>query len=777
MMLIHSALRGGTPVASSDTTPDAFSFTDQTGVALSSTITSAAITVAGINAATAITVSGGTYDINTSGSFTSSPGTVNLGDAIRARHTSSASNSTAVNTTVTIGGVSDTFTSNTLASGSSDYSFDLNLLSAMHINSNAGYLHVIGRRYVTVGSTQTVTFYVERVLGDTGILTMNYATFAAFNVTANTHYTTTSGSVVFADKEQGRKSFTVTVLAMTTGIGIVGVDLTGDAYRDRVHVAIDNGTVYASAVYVASYNSGLSDSSGQSSGSGTSGSPYVNPSQAIAACANGGLVYFRAGQYRDWKRSSGHNYGGIYVPAIGTRSKTNPLIIMPYPGESVVVDQAYAQPSQMNTSGGYGAACFRFEQNADEVFLIGDFTLQKSRVGGICTDQGTPVDHVVVAGITIQDVGEYGHTDSDNVGATMGYGWNNWLFQDCTIQRIHSYQRGTDNPYIDCTFVAAIAGTTLTVASISVGTLTIGQRLDGAGITADTRITALGTGTGGAGTYTVNNSQTVSSMTMDSSYAAEVANGLYFFGSQNISMVHCTFDALAKGVAFKGAPDDTISPNKSYDISHCLFLRMWDACIYPEGFQYGTSSGFQESVISYNVSDNPTLSTSTINGADTYTTTFFGTPTASDVRLQTTGLEIKNNVVRNVYRATHIKNQDDVWIHSNIFENITELQTYVEAQSGRISTIEYSDFNDYYGGSTTWNLNGTTYATLDLWNNTGKDTNYMATQPDNNAIAVDPSSAYANAAANDYRISSGTIATAAKYDKACGPWDQLVGAA
>jgi hypothetical protein len=96
-----------------DTTPNAFSFTDQTSVALSSTITSASITVSGIDAAATITVSGGSYDINGSGTFVTSSGTVNNGDTVRARHTSSASYSTATNTVVTIGGVSDTFTSTT----------------------------------------------------------------------------------------------------------------------------------------------------------------------------------------------------------------------------------------------------------------------------------------------------------------------------------------------------------------------------------------------------------------------------------------------------------------------------------------------------------------------------------------------------------------------------------------------------------------------------------------------------------------------------------------
>lgn len=97
-----------------DTTPDQFTFTDQSGVDVSTEITSAAITVTGIDAAADITVSGGTYDINGSGTFTADPGTVNNGDTVRARHTSSASNSTSVNTIVTVGGVSDTFTSTTI---------------------------------------------------------------------------------------------------------------------------------------------------------------------------------------------------------------------------------------------------------------------------------------------------------------------------------------------------------------------------------------------------------------------------------------------------------------------------------------------------------------------------------------------------------------------------------------------------------------------------------------------------------------------------------------
>lgn len=62
-------------------------------------------------------------------------------------------------------------------------------------------------------------------------------------------------------------------------------------------------------------------------------------------------------------------------------------------------------------------------------------------------------------------------------------------------------------------FVGVISGTTLTVSSVVSGTVQVGQVLSGLGVTAGTSIVALGTGTGGTGTYTVSTSQTVASVT------------------------------------------------------------------------------------------------------------------------------------------------------------------------------------------------------------------------------------------------------------------------
>jgi hypothetical protein len=56
---------------------------------------------------------------------------------------------------------------------------------------------------------------------------------------------------------------------------------------------------------------------------------------------------------------------------------------------------------------------------------------------------------------------------------------------------------------------AGASGTTLTITSVSRGSLRVGDVLTGTGtgITAGTKITALGTGTGGVGTYTVDTAQ------------------------------------------------------------------------------------------------------------------------------------------------------------------------------------------------------------------------------------------------------------------------------
>lgn len=128
-----SASFGSTTVAAAgaDTTPDPFSFTAQTGVALSTVITSTTITVAGINSPAPISVTGGAYSIN-GGAFTTAAGTVTNGQTVAVQHTSSASNSTVTTTTLTIGGVSASFTSTTVAAAVDAAALYLSQCSGCH---------------------------------------------------------------------------------------------------------------------------------------------------------------------------------------------------------------------------------------------------------------------------------------------------------------------------------------------------------------------------------------------------------------------------------------------------------------------------------------------------------------------------------------------------------------------------------------------------------------------------------------------------------------------
>ncbi len=91
-------------------TPDTFVFSDQVNVAPATLIEANTVTLSGITEASPISITGGEYKIN-NGSYTALAGMVNNGDTLRVRHTSAGAIATATHTTVTVGGISDTFSS------------------------------------------------------------------------------------------------------------------------------------------------------------------------------------------------------------------------------------------------------------------------------------------------------------------------------------------------------------------------------------------------------------------------------------------------------------------------------------------------------------------------------------------------------------------------------------------------------------------------------------------------------------------------------------------
>jgi hypothetical protein len=91
-----------------DTTPNAFSFTDQSGVAQSSFIESLAVTIDGINVPAPISVTGGEYSID-GGAYTSNAGTVQQGQTVKLRVLSADDYATTTSATLVVGAVNDTF--------------------------------------------------------------------------------------------------------------------------------------------------------------------------------------------------------------------------------------------------------------------------------------------------------------------------------------------------------------------------------------------------------------------------------------------------------------------------------------------------------------------------------------------------------------------------------------------------------------------------------------------------------------------------------------------
>lgn len=139
ILLFAGATGGVSGGSTADTTPDAFSFTDVTGATISTLYTSDQITVAGIDAATSLTISAGEVQVN-SGSWTAAPASLSVvvNDLVRVRITSSNSYSTAVTVVVTIGGVQDTYSVTTEA-GPGDFTDGAIDLSEPDATTNAPF--------------------------------------------------------------------------------------------------------------------------------------------------------------------------------------------------------------------------------------------------------------------------------------------------------------------------------------------------------------------------------------------------------------------------------------------------------------------------------------------------------------------------------------------------------------------------------------------------------------------------------------------------------------
>jgi ELWxxDGT repeat protein len=91
--------------------PNDFSFTEQLNAETGSLRQSGPVSISGIDASTPISVVGGSYSIGCTATYQSVTTTIDNEQSVCVRHTASTSASTKTNTTLTIGGVSTTFSS------------------------------------------------------------------------------------------------------------------------------------------------------------------------------------------------------------------------------------------------------------------------------------------------------------------------------------------------------------------------------------------------------------------------------------------------------------------------------------------------------------------------------------------------------------------------------------------------------------------------------------------------------------------------------------------
>ena len=226
----------------SDTTPDPFAFTNQTGVAVNTLVTSNTITVSGINAPVPISITDGEYSTGSCGGFgqeecifTSTPGTVNNSDTVRVRLASSSSYSTTTSTTLTIGGVSATFSVTTVASDTTPDPFAFtnqtgvavntlvtsNTITVSGINAPAP-ISLTGGEYST-GSCGG--FGQEECIFTSAPGTVNNGDTVRVRLVSSGSYSTTTSTTLTIDGVSA--TFSVTTSAVSDAVPIPGLFNTG----------------------------------------------------------------------------------------------------------------------------------------------------------------------------------------------------------------------------------------------------------------------------------------------------------------------------------------------------------------------------------------------------------------------------------------------------------------------------------------------------------------------------------------------------------------------
>lgn len=254
-----------------DATPDAFGFMSRNDVARNAVIASEVVLLSGMTSPAAISVTGGEYSIGCAdGGYTAAAGNIDPGETVCVRHTSSSAFGTDTVTTLTIGGVSGTFTSTTLMRDITPEVFGFNPISGVArdtlqtsnavtisgINDPSPYAVTGGLAAVNngpctsitgtvtagdqlrvchVSSAQAATAVITTVtVGADGVLAGVSAEFTSTTVAAPA-LTVSPANLRFGNQRVGTTSGMKTITLRNTGgdtLVIGGIRITGPFERD-----------------------------------------------------------------------------------------------------------------------------------------------------------------------------------------------------------------------------------------------------------------------------------------------------------------------------------------------------------------------------------------------------------------------------------------------------------------------------------------------------------------------------------------------------------------
>jgi hypothetical protein len=273
------------------------------------------------------------------------------------------------------------------------------------------------------------------------------------------------------------------------------------------------------------YNAGQTTQGTNAIAIGTNAGQATQSAQAIAIGVNAGISgQGSAGVAIGYQAGSAQGSSGVAVGASagGTSQGSNSVAVGPNAGAT----------SQGTAATAVGQQAGATSQAANGT-TVGAFAGQVSQGGqGVAVGYGSAQNYQSSNGTAIgyRSAQSYQGGSAVAVGVDAG---RNWQFNSAVAignaagtntQRAGAIAIGNAAGSTGLSASAAnstIAGTVFTADGNITGNITVGMALTGTGVSAGTFITALGTGTGGNGTYTITPSQTISSNTTITMYTAQ----------------------------------------------------------------------------------------------------------------------------------------------------------------------------------------------------------------------------------------------------------------